>query len=352
MPNESPQFIPIKKSDAGSLIGIHYINEFIKCPRRWFRKYFQPLPDEDTGKLVNVGIEPQETAPALLAGGFFHTALEAYYNSGIVDGEDTGNYNLDATLAAMEEGWQKRKDSYHAEEDADNDHDMIQRMLIAYYDRFGPQSANPDYPKIKVLCDPEGKPYIEREWLTPLGYSNYFLTSKIDLLIIDGGYVKAMEHKTSVASFVGNTLSGIHHNSQFTAEIYTLTHNMPNSRLYGIKVNVITKNRSARSKYDVAERDTTNRTDDQLADFANTAVDTLRQIDDRVAKYEEWLDKGIPEHEALSVWFPAQGQFNNECYAYNRPCDYYALCKQPERANNMLGLFRPRTKPVSEAVEQ
>jgi len=226
-------------------------------------------------------------------------------------------------------------------------------MLIAYYDRFGPDSASPDFPKISVLCDSEGVPYIEREWLTPLGYSNYFLTSKIDLIIKHAGYVKAMEHKTSVASFVQRRLGSIHHDAQFTGEIFTLNKNMPKEvKLYGVLANVITKNRSARSKYDIAERETTNRTRPQLTQFANTVIDTLRQIDDRVGNYQKWLTQGVEEHEALSVWFPAQGEFNGECEAFNRHCDYYQLCKQPDKANSMLGIYKPRTKPTADAPRE
>ena len=350
MSDQTPQFIPVKKPDAGTQIGVHYVAEFIKCPRKWFRRYYQPLPDETTGELINVGIEPRDTAPALLTGGIFHTALEEYYRSGIVDGEDTGKYDLDRTLAAMETSCAARKDSYYSEEDADAEREMIQTMLIAYWERFGPTSSNPDYPKIKVLCDTEGLPYIEREWITPLPYSNYYITSKIDLIITDGGYVKAMEHKTSVASFVTSRLSSIHYDAQFTAEIYTLTNNMPEAtKFFGVTCNVVTKNRSAKSKYDIAERDTTNRTQDQLLDWANTTIDTLRQIDERVGQYEKWLTQGVEEDKALSVWFPVHGQFNEQCFAYRRPCDYYALCKQPERANSLLAVYKPRTKPEAES---
>ena len=179
-----------------------------------------------------------------------------------------------------------------------------------------------------------------------LGYSDYFLTSKIDLIITHRGYVKAMEHKTSVASYVMSRLSTIHHDAQFTGEIYTLAENMPKEiKLYGVMANVIQKNRSLRSKYDIAERDTTTRTQSQLDDFANTAVDTLRQIDERVGQYQDWLSKGVEEYKALSVWFPTHGMFNEQCNAYRRHCDYYALCKQPEKANKLLGIYKPRTRP-------
>ena len=164
---ETLQFIPIKKPDAGSLIGVHYLMSFIKCPRKWFRQYYQPLPDEETGEPVNVGIEPIETAPALLTGGIFHHALEEYYRSGIRDGEDTGEYQLDAALAGMNASWAARKDSFVTEEAADLELGVVQAMLIAYYDRYGPKSAAPDFPEIQVLCDASGNPYIEREWVTP-----------------------------------------------------------------------------------------------------------------------------------------------------------------------------------------
>lgn len=350
MTSPSPQFIPQKKPDAGSLIGASYLTEFEKCPRRWFRKYYNPVVQPETGELVHTGIEPLETAPPLLTGGVFHAALESYYLSGIRDGDDTGEYNLEAAMAGLDKSFTARRDSYLNEEIADTERTTVQEMVIAYYDRFGPKSPNPDYPKIKVICDGNGQPYVEREWVTDLGYSNYYLTCKTDLFVSDQGYGKVMEHKTSVASFIKQTLNNSHTGAQFTGEIYTLKNNMPvDAKLFGVLVNVVQKNRSPRSKYDVAERETTNRTDPQLYEFANWAVDVLRQIDDRVGQYEDWINsRGVEEWKALSVWFPTRGTANGECNAYNRPCDYSSLCKQPDRANQLLGVYRPRTKPESE----
>lgn len=351
---EEQKFLPKKKPDAGSLVGVHYMMEFIKCPRKWFYRYYQPVTEEESGEQVHTGIEPQDTAHPLLTGGVFHTALEGYYASGIRDGEDTGEYQLEQALSEMKTAWNSRKDFYYTEEAAEKELDMVQNMIIAYYDRFGPKSPNPDYPKIKVLCDTNGEPYIEREFATPLGYSNYFLTCKADMIISDIGYVKVMEHKTSVASYITSRLSSIHHDAQFTGEIYTLNKNMPeNMKLFGVKANVVQKNRSPRSKYDIAERDTTNRTAAQLADFASAAVDTLRQIDDRVANYEDWVNvKGVDQPTAIGVWFPIQGAFNGECEAYRRHCDYYSLCKQPEKAQKLLGIFKPRTKPIVDITNE
>ena len=346
-PDPTPQFIPQKKPDAGSLIGVHYIMEFKKCPRKWFYRYYQPVVEEETGQLVHTGVEPKQTASALLTGGVFHQALEGYYRSGVRDGADTGEYSLEAALGEMDKAYANRKGSYESEDAADAERAMVQSMLIAYFERFGPNSPRPDYPVIKVLCDEQGEPYIEREWATSLGYSNYFLTCKTDLLITHQGYVKVMEHKTSVASYVQSRISSSHHDAQFSGEIYTLKNNMPaDTKLHGVMINVVQKNRSPRSKYDIAERDTTNRTATQLEDFANAAVDTLRQIDDRVGNFEDWLSKGVEPRVALSVWFPVAGMFTGECEAYRRHCDYYSLCKQPERAHLLLGMFNARTKPV------
>ena len=339
-------YLPIKKENAGSLIGVSYIGEYIKCPRRWFYRYYQPTTN-DEGVTGNTGIEPHGTAPALITGSLFHNALAAWYESGCVDGHDTGNYILDVALDVLNADWEKRADEYYDTTTAEEDLAMIKEMLIAYTDVYGPTGTNPDYPKIKIVCDQDGKPLIEREYATPLGYGDYFLTCKADAIIEDEGYTKVFEHKTTVASYVMSRISSIHYDAQFTGEIFTLNNNItPLSDaggLFGVKANVIIKKRSPRSKYGIATRETTNRTADQLQDFANTCVDTLMQIDDRVKHYEEWLERGVEQTEALSVWFPVQGTFNGECEAYRRPCDFYMMCKAPTRAASMLGGYKPRT---------
>lgn len=333
-------YLPIKKENAGSLVGVSYMGEYIKCPRKWFYRYYQPTSTED-GTAVNTGIEPHGTAPALITGSLFHDALAAWYASGCIDGEDTGAYDLEAAIAELDKSWTARHSQYRDETAADEDKNMIKEMLISYADHFGPEGSAPDYPGMKIYCDALGEPVIEREYATPLGYGDYFLTCKVDAIIEDRGYLKVFEHKTTVASFMMQRLSSIHHDAQFTGEIYTLKNHFEGD-LHGVKVNAVQKRRKLKSKYPIAERDTTNRTDDQLADFANTCVDTLMQIDDRVKNYEKWVADEVPQTEALSVWFPAQGAFNGECEAYRRPCDYYMMCKAPKRAHTMLGGYKAR----------
>lgn len=345
-------FKPIVKPDAGSQIGISYMKEFVKCPRRWFFKYAMET-EQDDGSVAPTGIELKGTAVPLISGSNFHAGMESYYRSGCRDGADTGEYKLDAAIAGFEESFNRRKRDYVSADVATEDYDMVKTMLVAYSDRYGPTSSSPDYPNIEVLCDQDtGEPMVEREFTTLLGYGNYYMTSKIDVIIAHMGFVKGFEHKTSVASYIRSRLMTSHNDAQMSGEILSITESLPPAYpFHGILVNVVGKKRSPRSKYDIAERETTTRTQSQQEDFKQSCIDVLRQIDDRVANFNEWTRvKGIPFHQALAVWFPATGYFNDECNSYNRLCDFAPICSKPAASGQMLNAFRPRTrveKPVN-----
>jgi len=349
------QFLPYIKPDAGSQIGVSYIGEFIKCPRKWYNKYARLTRNSD-GSVSATGIEVHQTASPLISGSLFHHALENYYKSGCLSGEDTGAYSLEFALSKLEDEFNLRKSQYETEDAAESEYAMVRSMILSYDERYGPNGGDPDYPAIKILCDQDtGEPYLERNFATPLGYKDYYLTCKVDAVINDQGFVKVFEHKTSVASYVNTRVSSIHTDAQFAGEILTLNENIKTGDpLAGVKVNVVVKNRAAKSKFDVAVRETTSRSPSQLEDFKACAVDVLTQIDERMEQMVDWVEaKGVDAEKAAGVWFPSRGQFNGECQAYRRNCDFLMLCKQPDRAKQLLNGYRPRVKVIEqeESVE-
>lgn len=346
-------FQPIRKPDAGSLIGVSYLSTFVRCPRKWYWKYAHPTEQPD-GSIAPTGIEPPEVDKNLLLGGEFHKAIEVYYLSGCRDGQDTGAYDIDAAIATLEESHSKNFNKYQDTDEESDSLRMAKDMLYSYHEAFGPNSPAPDFPHMRIACDTEtGEPLIEKEFITPLGYGNYYMTTKIDAIIEDRGFYRAFEHKTAAASYVRQRLSSIHFDAQMSGEIFAIRKHLAEGiSIAGLKVNVIVKNRAKASKYAVAERESTDRSDAQLELFADSAVDVLRQIDARVQKHNEWLKQGVPLQESLSVWFPIHGYYNGNCQAYNRPCEYSKLCQIPERANSLLANYRRRTTVEANVTEE
>ena len=194
-----------------------------------------------------------------------------------------------------------------------------------------------------VAHDGEGKPLVEREFQVDLPYGDYVYTMRADLVILHRGYLKMGEHKTSVASFLGSRLKSSHFDSQMTGQCWVMREMFPETALNGVWVNAVVKFRSPKSKYDLAERETTTRTNFQLDNFPLGVVDILQQIDDRVGKFNQALEKGYDLEKSAQLYFPDHGTRSGRCFAYNRYCDYFDICKNAGREEQLLVNYRPRT---------
>lgn len=349
------QFIPKEELHGGSRVGNSYCSTFANCPKKWFNNFLRPVEtiDPKTEKpVLTQGIRPRQTAQALLAGSIFHEGLASWYLSGCRDGEDTGEYSLEAAIEGAKLHWSQRKHEYEGDVDPEEDWLTNQAMLVAYAEHYGPDSPGADWPDLRVAHDGEGKPLIEREFTSKLGYNDYIYTMRADLVVHHRGFLKMGEHKSSVASFVKNRLQTSHWDSQMTGQCWVMATEFPDTLLNGVWLNVVVKNRSVRSKFDVAERDTTTRTQFQLANFRVNVIDILERIDDAVGFFWEDYLGGKPLEEAAQKWFPDHGTRTGTCLAYNRECEYASLCKGAGREEQLLVNFKPRsTVEISEMKE-
>jgi hypothetical protein len=338
-------FIPKQTEFGASPVGNSYLALFANCPKAWYNNYLRPIPT--TGRegepLVTQGISPMSTALPLVEGDIFHTGLEAWYLSGCRDGADTGEYDTDQGLTAAESKWSSRKRHYETDVDEGESWANMQTLLLNYFERYGPNGDSPDFPTVMVAHDGEGKPLVEREFKSDLPYGNYYYTMRADLVVLHRGYLKMGEHKTSVASFLGQRLKSTHYDSQMTGQCWVMRENFPDTPLNGVWVNVIVKFRSAKSKFDIAERETTTRSQFQLDNFPLGAADILQQIDDRVGDFHRNLGDGVDKEMAAQLSFPDHGTRSGRCFAFNRYCDYFNLCQNPGREETILSNYRPRT---------
>lgn len=333
------RWIPTRTPDGGSLVGNTYLSTFAACPREWFNIYLRPTVGPN-GQLAYTGIAPIKRGRALLQGTLVHKALEAWYLSGSKDGADTGAYDIDVALAAIDDSATANQDSFESETILEQDRTLTRHMMRRYADSFGPDGLAPDFPNIQVVHDGDGLPLVEREFAVPLG-GNYWFTCKVDLIVQDLGFFKIFEHKTAAPNWVGQRLSSLGLDSQFTGELCVLTDLFPDEPLHGVRVNVLPKV-TGNTKFGGAVRETTTRTAGQLAQFAADAVGILKRIDESVEQFKAMLAAGTDIETAAAAVFPLHGTRNGRCYAF-RGCPFQRLCQYPERAAITVGAFRPRT---------
>ncbi len=338
-------FIPKQTTTGASPVGNSYLALFSQCPKAWFNTYVRPVPTHsaDGTKVMAQGISPKSTALPLLEGDVFHTGMEAWYLSGCRDGADTGEYDTEQGLAAAQTKWSSRKRDYEADVDEDESWTNMQTLLLNYFERYGPNQGTPDFPDLMVAHDGNGKPLVEQEFVADIPYGDYYYTMRADLVVYHRGYLKMGEHKTSVASFLGQRLKSFHYDSQMTGQCWVLREMFPETPVNGVWGNVIVKFRSPKSKYDIAERETTTRTNEQLDKFPLGVVDILQQIDDRVGNFWKAVNKGYDTERAAQLYFPDHGTRSGRCFAYNRYCDFFDICKNAGREDQLLANFRPRT---------
>lgn len=347
------RFEPIAVPGGASRVGHSYITKFANCERDFFNEFIRPLVDLATGELLGRGIQPIHVPLNLLTGRLAHEGFAAWYASGCRDGEDTGEYNIDLALDTMKMHWLKAKghNEYENDEGADNDWLRLEVMLRSYHDTYGPRGYARDWPTIKVVHDSDGRPVVERELETLLA-PGYLYSCRLDLAVWHHGFLKVMEHKTPSAYGVRYYKQAVPYEAQYTGQMWCMRELSPSEHTNKVLVNLVVKERSAASKFAVAERETASRSDAELERWRRGALHLLSQIDVAVGGFEEALNKGMDIEPAADLWFPLRGTRTGRCHAYGRPCDYLALCAMPTMEPGVLRNFRARTEVERTALKE
>jgi len=327
------RFIPAKTPNAGSQIGNSYLAKFARCPRDWFNTYYRPFQGGH-------GIQYRFTSEYLSAGRSFHEGIAELYRSGVRDGEDTGEWDIDRAIARMQLEHTTTTIEYESQEKAEETWQLIQSMLLNYHDEFCLTGNRPDFPTIRVLCDGEGSPLIEREFSIDLGFRDYVFTCRVDMIVSHHGYPKIMEHKTSAPGmWVGKRLASIHTDSQFTGECLVMASLFPEELISEVLCNVVIK----RGKTEIARRESTRRDHHDFNSYRLAVLDILESIDHRVEGYTSDIDRELPELEAINRWFPDHGTRTGACEEYSG-CQFKTLCLNKSRNDQFLQSFVPRSQ--------
>ena len=113
----------------------------------------------------------------------------------------------------------------------------------------------------------------------------------------------------------------------------------PEEPINGVLVNVVLKG----GKTEKVLRETTTRSVADYLAFRLEQVDILEQIDDRTARFDEDIERGVELEEAAARWFPRHGTRTGECQAY-RGCQFLPICNQKGREASTLRGYRVRSR--------
>jgi hypothetical protein len=237
-------------------------------------------------------------------------------------------------------------------ETADKDWQLLEPMLRAYHDRYGPRSQTPDWPEIRVAHDANGEPIIEREFKAQLA-PGYVYTCRVDGVVYHRGHLKVMEHKTVSPYGMRPRRATLSSDSQFTGEYWILQELFPEQQIAGVLVNMVIKNRSGTSKFDVAERETTTRSVGQIESWRLSSIAILKQIEEATKAYDNWpADSRADQMLRAQTLFPDNGTRTGQCFAYNSECPHLALCQLAGMEHKALASFRPRIKEETDALRE
>ena len=350
MAEGSPRFVPDVGPTGGTALGNSYLSTWANCPREWFNLYYRPIIgyDENDKEVIRRGIQLPTTATPLINGRIFHEAIGEWYNSGVRDGDDTGERSVEKAIDMARTHWTRAAGMNEyggGAEESEESWRLLEQMIRDYHNDFGPDSMEPEFPEIRVVCDDQGQPLIEREWVAPLkpGY-NY--TCRTDLIITYRGNLMTMEHKSATRSSARMMLNSLATASQFTGEYWILSEIFPEEVLSGVLVNVVFKGprpKTARAQFQqAAVRESTTRSPGMIEAWKKECIHILDQIEESIGEFDKLIQEGGDPEQAMMSCFPIHGIRTGRCNAYGRNCDYYNLCMLAGMEARQLNQFRPK----------
>lgn len=337
------EVIPANATGA-SRFGIHFLKDALSCRYRWALKYLLPTAD---GR----GLKPftREGGP-LDTGLAFHKFAEVYYTSRCASGKDTGVADFERALSAADT-MLLNTDGVWDDEALDAARGSVREWCHRYHTQY----AN-EWPQTEVYCDETG-PWVEREFTIPLGPHGLYFTCRIDLVATHLGTLAAWDHKTTTASFAGRLELGMNLDPQPTGNLLALSRALPDLPITYWLMNVVVKN-PAKVQRDTSvppfSRPRIRRTRADLTYFEHLTTQLLTELDEQVDHWSHLCNTGMEPHDAILEVFPRSGQYTGACYAYNRSCEFEALCTAVGYERQLLTDFSTRVlneKPSESATD-
>jgi hypothetical protein len=315
------------KSGGGSQFGVSFMKLFKECELKWALQYLYPTGDSGWG------LEPKLTSAPLAIGSVVHDGLEAWYGSGVVDGEDTGARNLDVAMAVARKTFQSEyKDRFANGEIALNAWSTCEALLCDYHEHYGPPARDPEYPGIQVAIDDEGSPLLEQELRFPIGHKDFVFTARLDGMVWREGQLLALEHKTTGPRQVKNLFDRFDVDSQASGQLwllhqaYELEHPID-----VVLLNALLKDRSAKSKYPAFIRKDVARTPLDLEKFRMDACRVLARIDAKVEEFFHLLKEGMDAWTAALTVFDGTPS-GYTCVGTGIKCQFLDACAWKDAA--------------------
>jgi len=337
---------PERESDVTSA-GSHYLKDWSGCDAKGAYAHFYPHPKMDAS-LDQFGLQPLYVGEALVQGSAIHNGLEEWYHSRIKDGEDTGEANIDRALEASDATWSQRGQQMIDQDLIAPKRAETHLVLRRYHDYYGQGGALQEYPNTKVYCDDKGEPWIEKQFEIDVG-GGYHYTARIDLLVHHQGFLCAMDHKSSKASFAKRIASMAEMEAQFTGELLCIHDSFPDLSINGVIVNILVKDRRKGPPFD---RVMVGRTKQELDLYRYHTRQQFIRIDQMKQTFQDLIDEGIDPDTAFSYAFPKNGARHDTCFAYYRQCEFWYLCKSPGLQSRLIASsMSPRRRVVDNDVD-
>ena len=343
-------YLPVPKQYDGSPVGNSYLSLWLNCRRKWFVKYLWPWEDGSTGlevpyRSLSLGARGLAGPGSnLMMGSLLHAFKEAWYLSGIKDGEDTGAYDFEAALAHLTQYHGERRPEFSDDAAAGWAFTEVKGWAENWHRFFGPQGHTPLWPEEKVLCLEDGRPAVELDLTVPLGYGDYVFTTRLDCVkLLRNQYLMVDETKSAAPSWVDRYITMLPRNSQFTGQMFALRHSPELASLPWDKIKVTYHIKGwkpgGKSVFPAPARSgSTSRTEEQLERFRVRAVAILQDIEAAVADWKTFGD------QVRDSRFAETGEHTGACYAFNSECEFAGPCRLGF-APGTLGSFRAARKP-------
>lgn len=328
---------------GATAFGSHFHSEWDKCQKKFWFSRLAPHPTIEGGKGLSVG---WAEAPLEL-GKAVHTGLEHYLLSGATDGA----YDITKAAREAELAFARDRQKWRSSEAYDETLIQLRKLLWGYDDFYGPTGTNKDFPEYRIHCDAEG-PVVEREFTIDLGPGFHPFTCRVDALVWHRNWLWVYEHKTTAASRASALQSEMRTNIQGSGECFVLKKLFPDLPIQGIMLNVLVKDRGAKSKLPAFFRDPIARTEGQLAVFEHSLKLRLTAMQRAEEVYIRALEDCGDPWEAGSRAYIQSGTANGQCMAYNRACPYLELCAGAGSEQMFAAGFDARTTPQSPEAKE
>jgi hypothetical protein len=272
----------------------------------------------------------------------FHSFMEHLYLSGCKDGVDTGDWDVDYAINAMEVCREEVRDGYKEPSECDKDFDAMMLLGRYYVDEYGLGAANPDWPRYQVAFDGEGQPLIEREFRLDMDYNDFYVTSKPDMIMTRDGDLMTRDHKTAARGWGARRANNLDTDPQFTMEYMIMADLFPDVAFCGAEANIVVKGLKHGTDAQRFYRNSTTRSLTDIRVFKADTIDLLRRIDESVQNFKDLLERTGDIEVAASLAFPRHGVRTDACHAFNRECSFFNLCVHKDNIGRNLNAFKPR----------